>query len=89
MTQRHIGRITAAVALLAVLAFAAPAGAASWSSGPTSGWLDAAVQWIAGVWIGAEPTAPAEKRVGADSANATVTPPPPAADSGHGIDPNG
>ena len=96
MTHRSIGRIAAAVALTAILALAAPAQAAGWTPGiPTSGWLEAALQWMAGVWPGrGEGTtadSKSEKKIGTDSSSATVTAPPPVvtADSGHGIDPNG
>jgi hypothetical protein len=96
MTHRSIGRIAAAVALTAILALAAPAQAAGWTPGiPTSGWLEAALQWMAGVWPGGrEGTASgskAEKTIGTDSSSATVTTPPPTtnADKGFGIDPNG
>ena len=95
MTHRSMGRIAAAVALMAILALAGPAQAAGWTPGiPTSGWLEAALQWIAGALPGggkgATASSKAEKTVGTDSSGA-IAPPPPVvnADSGHGIDPNG
>ena len=96
MTHRSIGRIAAAVALMAILALAAPAQAAGWTPGiPTSGWLEAALQWIAGALPGggkgATASSKAEKTIGTDSSGAIAPPPPPSTttDKGYGIDPNG
>ncbi len=97
MTHRSIGRIAAAVALTAILALATPAQAAGWTPGiPTSGWLEAALQWIAGALPsegkGATAGPKAEKKAGTDVSSAIAPPPPQPAvntDSGHGIDPNG
>jgi hypothetical protein len=94
MTQRSIRRIAVALALTALVALAAPAQAAGWTTSaiPGSGWLEAALQWISGVWTGGTTAiGTAEKKTGTDSSPATATVPPPATntDAGHGLDPNG
>ena len=99
MTQGNIRRIAVAVALTAAITFAAPAQAATGrtiSAIPGVGWIESALQWMAGVWLGGVTEAPAassksEKSVGMDPSVATVAPPPPSTsgDKGYGIDPNG
>jgi hypothetical protein len=88
MTQRSIGRIAGAAALTAILALAAPAQAAGWriTEPAGAGWLEAALQWMAGVWPGG---APAERAVTEPSPPTVTAPPPPKTDSGFGIDPDG
>jgi hypothetical protein len=97
MTQGNIRRIAVAMTLTAALA--APGQAATGrtiSAIPGAGWIEAALQWMAGVWPGRVMEAPAassgsEKSVGTDPSVATVAPPPPSTsgDKGYGIDPNG
>lgn len=101
MTQRRSRRAAAAVALAAVLALATPAHAAgrhAWTAG--SGWIEQAVQWIAGLWTGnATETRNTDSRTGAKTGLGTqpgnppnaMAPPTvdPTSERGSGIDPNG
>ena len=91
MIQRRIRLVAVAAALATVLTFAAPAHAAGWQPWMGgSGWFEAAVQWVAGLWTGQGVTSRTKIGAGIDpngEPNSAPTPPPPDAD--HGIDPNG
>jgi hypothetical protein len=93
MTQRSMRRIAVAVALTAATVLAAPAQAAGRTTSAISnlGWLEAALQWMAGVWSeGTAAVSTPGTNVAPVPSPPTVTAPPPAkTDSGFGIDPEG
>ena len=91
MTLRRSRRAAAAVALTAALTLAAPAHAAgrhAWTAGP--GWIEAAVQWIAGLWTSNAPER-GLKTGSVPGANGAVAPPEVETnlERGSGIDPDG
>jgi hypothetical protein len=98
MTQRSMRRIAVAVALTAATVLAAPAQAAGKTTSAISdlGWLEAALQWMAGQWMAGTWSARAEAvstpgiKAATDPSTPTATALPPATtDAGHGIDPDG
>lgn len=101
MTQRTIQRAAVAAVLVAVLALAAPAQAASIPRGILgTGWVEWVRQWVDGIWGGdvskkpagaGQPAPRTEKAMGLSPDDSTATTPPPSsnADKGAGIDPDG
>ena len=98
MTQRSMRRIAVAVALTTATVLAAPAQAAGRTTSviSDSGWLEAAIHWMAGQWMagtwsaGAAAVSAPELKAATDSSTPTSTALPPAkTDSGIGIDPDG
>jgi hypothetical protein len=93
MIQRSMRHIAVAVALTAATVLAAPAQAASRTTPGVQGpdWLEAAIQWMAGVWsAGAAAVSTPEIKAAPVPSPPTVTASPPAkTDSGFGIDPEG
>jgi hypothetical protein len=93
MTQRSMRRIAVAVVLTTATVLAAPAQAAGRTTlgVSASGWLEAALQWMAGVWSAgaAAVSTPGIKAATDPSTPTTMAPPPAKTDSGIGIDPDG
>lgn len=97
MTQRTLQRTAAAAALAMVLAFTAPAHAASRhgrTAGP--GWMGNALQWLTQIWLGAPvgdglqvPGLKTGYGIDPNGASSTPQPPAPNVDQGHSIDPKG
>ncbi|HEY0511597.1 MAG TPA: hypothetical protein VGH73_06815 [Thermoanaerobaculia bacterium] len=83
MTQPSIRRTAIGAVLTAALTLATPAYAAVWRPPTTtSGWLEAAMQWMTHLWTGKTGPEGGLLKTTGTAASATL-------DKGHGIDPDG